>query len=85
MTRALALHDRLQRIWRSPRGWRGAAAVNHNVVGRRFVLTALAFFFVGGILAMLMRAQLATAGAVFLEDAVYHQVFTMHGTVMMFL
>jgi cytochrome c oxidase subunit I+III len=82
---ALTLHKRLARVWATPPGWRSLSAVNHNVVGKRFIVTALFFFCVGGILAMLIRAQLATSGAAFLTDATYAQVFTMHGSVMMFL
>ncbi|MBN9408494.1 MAG: cytochrome c oxidase subunit I [Burkholderiales bacterium] len=81
----VALHHRLQRVWSSPGGWRSVMAVNHNIVGRRFIMTALAFFFIGGVLAMMIRAQLATPQAAFLDDALYSQVFTMHGTLMMFL
>jgi cytochrome c oxidase subunit I+III len=85
MTHPVALHHRLLRVWHNPAGWRSMSAVNHNIVGRRFITTALAFFFVGGMLAMLIRAQLATPSAAFLNDAIYAQVFTMHGTIMMFL
>ena len=85
VTHPVALHRQLQHVWDNPRGWRSASAVNHNIVGRRFVATALAFFFVGGMLAMLIRAQLATPQSTFLDDALYAQVFTMHGTIMMFL
>ncbi|MGV3492499.1 MAG: cytochrome c oxidase subunit I [Ramlibacter sp.] len=85
MTHPVALHRRLQRVWHSPGGWRSLSAVNHNVVGRRFIATALVFFFVGGMLAMLIRAQLATPQSAFLDDALYARVFTMHGTIMMFL
>ncbi|MGC3987631.1 MAG: cytochrome c oxidase subunit I [Pseudorhodoferax sp.] len=85
MTHPVALHRRLQQVWHNPSGWRSLSAVNHNIVGRRFVATALLFFFVGGLLAMLIRAQLATPQSAFLDDALYAQVFTMHGTIMMFL
>lgn len=85
MTHPVALHHRLQRIWHNPSGWRSLSAVNHNIVGRRFIATALVFFFIGGVLAMLIRAQLATPDSAFLDDALYAQVFTMHGTIMMFL
>ena len=81
----IALHRHLKRVWHNPPGWRGASAVNHNIVGRRFIATALVFFFIGGLLAMLIRAQLASPKAAFLDDATYSQVFTMHGTIMMFL
>ncbi len=83
----IARHHRLDQIWRDPP--RGAAkwfaAVNHTTLGRRFMLTALVFFLVGGVLAMLLRTQLATSGNAFLTHDSYHQTFTMHGTVMMFL
>ena len=78
-------HHRLQHEWRDPSGWRALGAVNHTTIGRRFIVTAFAFFLVGGVLAMLIRAQLATSGNAFLDHDLYNQVFTMHGTVMMFL
>jgi len=82
---ALALHRALQRGWRNPPGWRSLSAVNHTTVGLRFIATALVFFLLGGVLAMLLRAQLAAPGAGFLDAPLYNQIFTMHGTVMMFL
>ena len=84
-TSAIALHKQLERIWGTAPGWGRLAAVNHTIVGRRFVLTAFVFFGVGGVLAMLIRAQLATPRSAFLEPGLYNQIFTMHGTVMMFL
>jgi cytochrome c oxidase subunit I+III len=84
--RALALHRTLQAIYSPPEARFGfLAATNHTVVGTRFMLTAIAFFLVGGVLAMLTRAQLAGPTTQFLDAEVYAQVFTMHGTVMMFL
>ena len=84
-TDPIRLHKQLHRIWRTPPGWGRLSAVNHTTVGRRFVLTAFAFFGIGGILAMLIRAQLATPRSAFLGPEIYNQVFTMHGTMMMFL
>ncbi|MFP5407707.1 MAG: cytochrome c oxidase subunit I [Gammaproteobacteria bacterium] len=75
----------LERIWGNPRGWRALSVVNHSVLGLRFMGTALGFFLVGGILAMLMRTQLALPGQDLLGAELYNQAFTMHGTVMMFL
>ncbi len=75
----------LEGVWANPKGWRRLAAVNHSVIGKRFLITAAFFFAVGGVLAMLIRAQLATPDSAFLGHAAYNQVFTMHGTVMMFL
>ncbi len=81
----IALHRSLDKDWRSPKGWRSISAVNHTTVGLRFIVAALVFFLIGGVLAMLLRAQLATSGNAFLDSDAYNQVFTMHGTVMMFL
>ena len=84
-SRALALHRALEEIWRTPPGWGRLGAVNHTIVGRRFIVTALAFFAVGGLLSMLIRTQLAQPESVFMGPGTYNQVVTMHGTVMMFL
>ncbi len=88
MTRptALQLHKALARIWAPEPGWRGwLTTSNNNDIGRLFLCVATAFFVIGGILAMLIRAQLATPGSAFMGPEAYNQVFTMHGTVMMFL
>lgn len=82
---ALRLHRELTDIWATPPGWGRLQAVNHTVIGKRFMLTALVFFAIGGVLAMLIRTQLATTQSAFLDAAAYAQVFTMHGVVMMFL
>ncbi|MDO5623628.1 MAG: cytochrome c oxidase subunit I [Pseudomonadota bacterium] len=82
---ALRRHRALQAIWHGGGGWRRLASVNHNELGLRFLLTALVFFAIGGLLAMLIRAQLSVPQAAFLSAEQYNQVFTMHGTVMMFL
>jgi cytochrome c oxidase subunit I+III len=82
---ALGLHRELTTIWGTPPGWGRLQAVNHTVIGKRFMLTALVFFAIGGVLAMLIRTQLATPRSAFLDAATYAQVFTMHGVVMMFL
>ncbi|MDM7255660.1 MAG: cbb3-type cytochrome c oxidase subunit I, partial [Paracoccus sp. (in: a-proteobacteria)] len=73
-------------VWRDRPGWRGrAASVSHNTIGLRFMATAAVFFVIGGVLSMLIRAQLATPDGAFLDHALYNQIFTMHGSVMMFL
>jgi len=82
---ALRLHRALDPLFRTPPGIGRLAAVNHSDIGLRFLATAFAFFLIGGILAMLIRAQLATPDSAFLDAARYNQIFTMHGTVMMFL
>jgi cytochrome c oxidase subunit I+III len=75
----------LERIWHTPRGWGRLSSVNHTVLGRRFIIAAFVFFAIGGALAMLIRAQLASPDSAFVGPALYNQIFTMHGTVMMFL
>jgi cytochrome c oxidase subunit I len=76
----------LLRLWRTPSGWLGAlTSVDHKVIGRRYILTAFAFLILGGLLAVLMRLQLAGAERKLLSPDLYNQVFTMHGSTMMFL
>ena len=79
------LHDQFNEVWGNPRGWRALTIVNHTSIGLRFLVTGAFFFLVGGLLAMLIRTQLALPGYELMEPDVYNQVFTMHGTVMMFL
>ena len=79
------LHKQLARIWDTQPGWGRLAAVNHTVLGKRFMIAAFVFFAIGGVLAMLIRAQLATSGSAFVGPERYNQIFTMHGTIMMFL
>ncbi|RIY01858.1 cytochrome c oxidase subunit I [Aureimonas flava] len=79
------LHRELERIWRTPGGLGRLSAVNHTVLGRRFIIAAFVFFAIGGILSMLIRAQLASPRSAFVGPDLYNQIFTMHGTVMMFL
>ena len=83
---ALRRHRELSRIWASAPGWRGwFTTVNHTDIGRMFLTVAVIFFFIGGILAMLIRAQLASPRSPFMGPEIYNQIFTMHGTIMMFL
>jgi len=84
-TTPVGLHRALDAIWRAPKGIAALSAVNHSVVGRRFIITAFIYFAIGGLLAMLIRAQLARPENPFLGADAYNQIFTMHGTVMMFL
>ncbi len=75
----------LQRAWARPPGWRALSAINNTFIGRLYIATALLFLVLAGILGLMMRAQLAVPGATWLSPGTYNQVFTMHGTVMMFL
>ncbi len=77
--------EELRRIWCKPKGWEYLTVVNNNYVGIYYLGTAFLFFLMAGVLALLMRAQLAAPMLEILPQATYNQVFTMHGTVMMFL
>ncbi|HEY6125782.1 MAG TPA: cbb3-type cytochrome c oxidase subunit I, partial [Steroidobacteraceae bacterium] len=77
--------EKLEAAWELPRGWRIVTAVNNTVIGYFYVAAALLFFLLAGILALLMRLQLAVPGNTFLSPETYNQIFTMHGTMMMFL
>jgi len=77
--------QQLEAAWRPPRGWRLLSSVNNTHIGLFYIATALVFFVAAGVLALLMRAQLAVPGNTLLGVDTYNQVFTMHGTVMMFL
>jgi cytochrome c oxidase subunit I len=80
------LSTRLARVWGTPGGIIGAlSSVDHKVVGRRYIVTAFAFLFLAGIAAVAMRIQLARAENTLIGPDLYNQLFTMHGTTMMFL
>jgi cytochrome c oxidase subunit I+III len=77
--------QRLRRVWAAPKGLRYWTAVNNTEVGLWYTATAFIFFLLAGILALLIRAQLAVPNNDLIPADVYNQIFTMHGTVMMFL
>lgn len=77
--------DRLMQAWKPPRGWRYWSEVNNTEVGIWYTATTFLFLLFGGVLALLIRIQLAVPGNDFLSADAYNQVFTVHGSVMMFL
>ena len=80
------LEQTLTRVWKTPRGlWGFLSSVDHKDIARRYLVTAFVFLFLGGILALLMRLQLSKPEARFIGPDLYNQLFTMHGTNMMFL
>jgi len=80
------LAARLETAWRRPPGIIGwLATVDHKEIGRRYIITALAFLALGGVLALLMRIQLARPDSALIGAERYNQLFTMHGSTMMFL
>src|SRR4051794_26388680 len=56
-----------------------------KVIGRMYLITSLAFFALGGVMALLMRLELARPGRQYLSQEQYNQLFTMHGTIMLLL
>ncbi|MBE7188056.1 cytochrome c oxidase subunit I [Jatrophihabitans endophyticus] len=54
-----------------------------KMIGRMYLVTSLAFFALGGVMALLMRIELARPGRQFLTQEQYNQLFTMHGTIML--
>jgi cytochrome c oxidase subunit I+III len=77
--------DALKRVWKQPSGVRVLTVVNNTYVGLFYIGAALLFLVLAGILALLMRAQLALPGSDLIDHDLYNQLFTMHGSVMMFL
>jgi cytochrome c oxidase subunit I+III len=78
--------EMLARTWSDKPGVFGwLSSVDHKSIGKRFIVTAFLFFAAGGILAAMMRMQLARPDSKLLNPDMYNQVFTMHGTTMMFL
>ncbi|MGQ0648942.1 MAG: cbb3-type cytochrome c oxidase subunit I, partial [Gemmatimonadaceae bacterium] len=81
-----AQREGFARTWREPRGWLGTLRQINNInVAHRYMITAFTFFLIGGVQALLMRVQLGTPENTRLDAATYNQLFTMHGTTMMFL
>jgi cytochrome c oxidase subunit I len=80
------LEARLEKTWRRPPGFLGwLATVDHKEIGRRYIVTALIFLALGGVLALAMRLQLATSDSNLISAQRYNELFTMHGSTMMFL
>jgi cytochrome c oxidase subunit I+III len=76
---------RLQAAWKTPTGWRYFSAVNNTEVGLWYTTMAFVFFLFAGVLALLMRVQLAVPENDFVSANTYNQLFTLHGSAMMFL
>jgi cytochrome c oxidase subunit I len=80
------LHRILSKTWASNAGLVGwLSTVDHKVIGRRYLITTFLFLFLGGLLAVAMRIQLARPESALIGPDLYDQIFTMHGSTMMFL
>ncbi|MFL5767081.1 MAG: cytochrome c oxidase subunit I [Actinomycetota bacterium] len=82
---SVAVEERLQQHWEEKPGVRSfLGTVDHKRIGARYLVTAFVFFVLGGIEAMLMRTQLVRPLNTFIGPELYDQLFTMHGTTMIF-
>ncbi len=76
----------LDKVWRHRRGLFGWLSVTtHQAIGMRYIVTAFIMLLLGGVEALLMRTQLARPNNTFLGPDRYNEIFTTHGTTMMFL
>lgn len=73
-----------QRRWLAV-AWEWITTVDHKKIGLMYLATAIAFFLIGGLDALLIRLQLARAENTLLSPQLYNELFTMHGTIMVFL
>ncbi|GAA4431296.1 hypothetical protein GCM10023169_35680 [Georgenia halophila] len=85
MTSTSTRAETFDRLWATPKGPRALLSVQHKTVGGRFMITAFVLFLIGGVEALFMRTQLAQPENDFLAPETYNQLFTMHGSTMMFL
>jgi cytochrome c oxidase subunit 1/cytochrome c oxidase subunit I+III len=82
------VHDQIEKLERFERKagmLKWVASVDHKQIAVMYMLTSLFFFLVGGVEALLMRWQLARPENNFLSPEVYNEMFTLHGTTMIFL
>ena len=76
----------LTAIWKTHPGFVGwLSSVDHKEIGKRYLITAFLFLLIGGLEALIMRAQLARPNQTLLTPGQYNQLFTMHGVTMVFL
>src|SRR5258708_7299645 len=75
-----------RQVARQERGWVSwMTTTDHKRIGILYMVTAMVFFVLGGIEALLMRLQLGLANNNLVTPQTYNQLFTMHGTTMVFL
>src|SRR3954471_4028585 len=76
----------LEQTWADAPGLKGwLSTVDHKRIGLRFIVTTLVFFALAGLIAAVMRLQLARADNDLVGPDLYNQLFSVHGTAMMFL
>ncbi len=60
-------------------------STDHKVIGYLYLITSFVFFLIGGVMALVIRAELTEPNMQFVSLEQYNQLFTMHGTIMLFL
>ncbi len=58
---------------------------DHKLIGKLYLTTSFVWFLVGGVMALVIRSELAFPGSQVVSDEVYNQLFTIHGTIMLLL
>ena len=76
-------YRREERIGRTVVKW--LTSTDHKVIGYMYLMLGFSFFIIGGLMALLVRIELARPGMQFLTNEQYNMLFTMHGTIMLFL
>ncbi|MEU4574006.1 cytochrome c oxidase subunit I [Nonomuraea sp. NPDC023979] len=61
------------------------SSTDHKIIGHLYLITSFVFFLIGGIMALVMRAELAQPGLQFTSNEQFNQLFTMHGTIMLLM
>jgi cytochrome c oxidase subunit 1/cytochrome c oxidase subunit I+III len=80
-----AVGEELEEIWEEPGGLKGfLTTVDHKKIGRRYAVTSAIFFVFAGVEALIMRTQLIGPRAGVVSPEEYNQLFTLHGTTMIF-
>lgn len=78
--------EELEEIWGEAPGLLGfLSTVDHKRIGMRYIYTCFIFFFLAGLIALVMRAQLTAPNNHVVGPETYNELFTMHGTMMIFL
>ncbi|MFZ4677286.1 MAG: cytochrome c oxidase subunit I, partial [Nodosilinea sp.] len=79
--------NREQPVPGEPENWRRffSFSTDHKVIGIQYIVVAFVFFLIGGFLAMIIRGELITPEADLVDRTVYNALFTMHGTIMLFM
>lgn len=78
--------DQLEAAWEDEPGIPGfLTTVDHKRIGIRYIVTAFIFFAISGLMALVLRTQLATSDAALINASTYNGLFTVHGTTMIFL